>query len=294
MKKQVIKFLVLFLLLTFVFSLVSCDHSRENFDIIQAEFAKYEAQNEIAVIDHETVHWNDASLDLRTLIDADDNTHINGVMLINCRLYFLAVDYNFSMQKLAKKSASVLIYRCDMNGENLEVIFEKNDLTNVFTTDFNNVFYIRYKDEFEECIISYHPISQTQTILANGNSNTIQDFIEPLPTKYSVEITEEAFLIVEKETQEQHIIDATFLQNTEYFDALRQFKYIPYEYSHTPHDYDKINIVYRVEIDRFYELPKGFTFVIFEYDCRMQELTLQSTVFSVDEDALFVRNVIIN
>ena len=286
--------LALFLLLACVFSLSSCEHSRQNYNIIKDAFSQYDAQNEVAVIDYDIVHWNDASLNLRELIQADDNTHIQDVMLINRSLYFIVLDFSFSSKGIfSKKQVSATVYRCDSDGENLEIVFEKNNLNQADTNTFNNVFYIKWKDADSAGVLAYHPISNTTTVLFDGEyKGSIYDFNEPPTLKYSTQIENTAFLITEKDTGKQHILDESFLEKTDYFEAISQFKHIPYDYSYTMHDQDKINVVYRLEIDRFYELPEGFTFVIFEYDCRTQELMLQSTVFSIDDNAQFLRNFV--
>ena len=277
--------LTFMLLIAMILGLTACnrhDRSPELHKLVMDEFAKYDAQNSVAVIhDDENIYLGNRTVNLKEIIEYDANfISINNALIFNSHLYFIAVTREETDASIFSKSLrSFLIYECDMNGQNLKLLFEMNGLKEVKTREWRGVFYITYTDESGETAISYDLFTKTKTVLESGDSCDVSKFIPPFAKKYLVEEEKNTFLITNIETNNQYVIDESFLKNTPYFDSFNGFDYVASRYSYIPYDNEKIILVYYINPNQLILAPEGKTLIIFEFDCRTQELIFDSTVF---------------
>ena len=274
---------LLFLLLTsMLFS--SCGNVLDEYEIVKQEFSKYTPNNDVAlVVEDRIVYFNDHTVDLEKVLpntQKQDVLWLSSVAVRNDLIYFVT-------QQRLDKVWSVLLYRCDKNGENLTVLFEKHDVgKDVDAYVWNELIYIQYEVGDLTFVDYYNCSTQKYGSFGSGANIKYKDFLVE-STTYSVKWNKGYFTVIDKEAQTEYDIDDSFLCRTEYYDSLKKFKYEPFTASKAD---DKVVLLYRIEsgiIDPSRLLTT--IFVIFEYDVKSQELIFLTTLVPFDCEGIDFR-----
>ncbi|MBE6553945.1 MAG: hypothetical protein E7666_06335 [Ruminococcaceae bacterium] len=251
-----------------LFAVCSCGQNRIGFEDVKNEFAQYSPTNDVVcIVDEQCVFFGDHEVDLEDIMKGDYNSVHASVL--NDKIYY-------AVNQRQKGTWYFMIYQCDLYGEQNELLF-KRELSDVHVkvTRHEAILFIRYKENGEQKIDKYD-------ILTSTYEESVEDeFAKYSPeTKYLVKGKDNAFLLTDPKTNKTCVIDEAYLRETPYYESMRKFDYrSSYHYSTN----GNLFLIYRMEAtEYFFDIPKGYTFVIFEYDFDQEELIFKTVVFPYD------------
>jgi hypothetical protein len=244
--------------------LCSCQHWRENFPDIKADFSKFDGSKDVALaVTNDAIYFSDYEIDLNELIKDDDSQRcwVRATVLGNDKIYLL-------VNKKTNGQWSFSICRCDLSGDNLEMIYEQKKLDRSITLVgiSEKLIYIQYKSQKITFVDCFNYYTEEYLSLGSGKNVHIDDYYEYTPSPYSVERSEKQFVISDN-TSEIAVIDESFLKNTVYYDLIEKYEFLPFQYSLA---YNKITLVYRAK--PALSPTAHYPMLVFEYDVTSNEL----------------------
>ena len=257
------KILCLILLLSICLCSCSDQQEQERFADMKADFSKFNALKDVAlVVGNDMIYFHDYEVDLEELIKDDSQIYrVRGTVIGNDNMYLL-------VSKKANGEWSFSICQCDLNGNNLQILHEQKNLDCeiISAAVTEKLIYVKYKSQKTTFVDCFNYYTKEYLSLDNGKDLQIEDYLERTPRPYSVKRTKDQFVISDN-TGEIAIIDEAFLKNTEYYDLMQKYEFLPFRYSLA---YNKITLVYRVKAVSF--LPTGYPMLVFEYDVNSGDL----------------------
>ena len=261
---------ILFLLLC------SCQNSEKKFEDVKQEFSQYTPSNDVAlVLDDEVLYFHDHTLRLKDVLQRED-AKFERVNLLNDKIYYVF------KEKTAWKTYVLSIGRCDLDGSNNTILFEKENVDSDIRVFFNGgTATVLYFENEVRMALSYDVLTNTHSV-----SEAAEDDAQyQVRSKYKVEEKKGTFYVTDSATQDQAVIDEAFLQNTPYYDSLKKYDYSAYRASLGD---GKILLVYRLNLERFDLFPKGYAMVIFEYRFDAKELVFMSALYPYDCEGYYL------
>lgn len=244
--------------------------SRDDSSLAKEDFSIFHTDNSVVlVIDDESFYFDTYTLRLSEILeDSDPN---GGYLIENGKIYFSAT------KELSSFSFSLLIYECDLRGESLKLLAEKNGFKTyprVYEED--GLFFITHHatnafDDSSAIIDSYNPLSGEYTRVAEGEDCDIYDYIERAPeTDF-----EGDYFVVRQEGVGEKIIDDAFVNSTVYAELMNKYGYTPQFLCESN---GHILLVYSIGVKSGLNYPH----LIFEYKIGSGELIYKSLVFPYD------------
>lgn len=275
MGKKLIMSLSLFMALLMLFS---CREgtTAHMYEDIKNDFAQYEGSNDAALVLYNSrLYFYDHTLDLETLFPADEDFTFQYATMMNDMVYFVV-----SLKEETKAIFTTILYQCDFYGNDLKMLYKKENLDHVTFVDFySGIFYFKHSESQMQTIETYNCLDGTLKNLGSFKDVDLDEYVKPLELYKWEKIEDQHFVITQKETGKQRIIDESTFKNSEFYPLLEKYNYGKLRIS--THK-EKILVAQRLYIEDFFEIPTGYPFVIFEYDFETEELKFLSTVYSSD------------
>lgn len=257
--------------------LCSCRDSRELFADIKEDFSKFNASSDVALnMEDRIIYFNDYEVNIEELVDdGSQHSRVKTVCLRNDQMYIL-------VSRCANKRWSFFLYRCDLKGNNLQVLYEKKDIDSDVSAEFrvDELLYFEYKIQKTVYVDLFNCITEEYLSLGSGKDISLEDYDVKQQRSYSVEESKRGFVISD-DTKEIAVIDEDFLKNTEYYDLMKKHRFSPFQYSLTE---DKITLIYRKEVF----LPFSYyPMLLFEFDVASNSLIFLGVMNLIDCDWVY-------
>ena len=270
---------ILYMILLFSICLCSCNNQQNKFADMKEDFSKFGGSNSIALdVENEKLYFQDHEIDLEALIKDDrDICRVKEVILRNDNIYLL-------VSRKANRRWSFSVSRCDLMGNNLQVLYEQKELDQeVRGRCQDGLLYIEYQSQKTTFVNLYNCNTEEYSSLGSGNDVRYEDYLSPITRKYSVEKSKDQFVISD-DTKELAIIDTEFLKNTEYYDLMARYEFSPFMSTLTE---DKITLIYRAKPSYSLTTPY-YSMLLFEYDIATNSLIYLTVLNPYDCEGMWV------
>lgn len=233
--KKIVNALAVLILLLFlsplILILVSPLIREDTTQIAKDEFSKYyNGRNSVVLRIDCSLYFEEYTMNINKLeIKGEEN---GGLMIESDKLIFSTSKEN------APFDFSLYIYECDLDGENLSCIFEKDGYkTHPWGYALEKTFYIEHYfsslESKSKQIDTYNVAKKEYKNIAQGKDCSLSDYIMEETSNYECDILEdksaksEYFTIKDKLTKEEKIVDDDFLSSTIYIESMEKFKFGP-------------------------------------------------------------------
>ena len=255
--------------------------------MLRDDFKEFHTENDLAYIYKGCVHFNTHSFDLDYLISKNETIPINKAFFVHREGFLFKKDkIYFSVRREDKlyREYSFLIYECDLYGNNMQLVYEKNgyksDIYAYSVIVKDKIFYIEYsvksdtaKDGYATQIDTYDLSTGTYTsAIARGEDCSLEDYYEKNESWQMVDKEQDYFEILLPGETESIIIDKEFMNATVYGNVMNKYDYPP------PHKWGIVD----GRVLLVYGNP-GF-YVVFEYDVENHELIYKMIGFWDDDE----------
>lgn len=273
--------------------LSSCSKETIAYETVLSEFSQYQNTNDTVLFLDPYLYFNDYRINLDDFFphrESPKDFIIEDATLLNDQIYFTVLIKE-------DRSWSTILYRCGLRGENLEEVFGKANHGKSGDSKIidGTVYYFKYNDANKvDEISSFYNIRTAQygDVSELGFSN-INDFLKNYGN-YRVEKMEKTFIVTDKRSQENRIIDDAFLRTTEYYQSLNKFGYGCAWYEILD---GKVLLIYYLDIPSesswWVVFPVPPPVVVFEYDFEQNELIFKSTHDPFQYESCIVRHNIV-
>lgn len=266
------KIIIVFLLTVFLsFTLYSC---RTASDPIKEQFEKYPRDdNVVGVLDNTSFYFADHELQLLDLIDEEEPNH--GYLFKDGRLYFSVSKEN------GLTDFSLIIYSCDLYGNDKQLVFEKQGYkTHPWATGNQGIFYIEHYsenafDESSRVIDSYNILTGAYEKIASGEQVSLSDYYRNTKESYSCSAVENVITLSDSKTNATYSIDLQSSQADQFNDSLADIEYNFEGFTAT--EDNRILLLYRLKTK-----GSSYPFIICEYLPDTDKVVFCSVFFAYD------------
>lgn len=263
--------ILLWLTIFFVGNLFS-QNSDENIAILRNEFKQYHTDNELAYIDNEIVYFDEYEVYLYSLLE---KANIKEVHIIGGEIYFSAVKDVLNLHIL-------YLCKCDLYGNNYEILLKKENLYNVPKMVFNNCeFYYLFKDKTNSNGLGIFNI-KTREIEEQfcATEINIDEYKPDTPNSiYTSNVLEDCIEICENGTNKKRTINIDTYSNTIYNNSLKKY----------PPIFKNVLIIEnRILLCYFIELEDLTTRLVFEYNFDLNQIVYKTLIFPDDVNGYFM------
>ena len=270
---------ILYMILLFSICLCSCNNQQNKFADMKEDFSKFGGSNSIALdVENQKLYFQDHEIDLEALIkDDSDICRVKEVILRNDNIYLL-------VSRKANRQWSFSVSRCDLMGNNLQVLYEQKELDQeVRGRCQDGLLYIEYQSQKTTFVNLYNCNTEEYSSLGSGKDVRYEDYFIPITRKYSVEKSKDQFVISD-DTKELAIIDTEFLKKTEYYDLMVRYEFSPFMSTLTE---NKITLIYRAKSSYSLTTPY-YSMLLFEYDIAANSLIYLAVLNPYDCEGMWV------
>lgn len=263
------------------FALSGCS-KRCDVEEVRAEFAQYPTSSDVAIVYNDTIiYFNDHFVDFNNLIEyRSSKWHISHEYI------YFSTGYSNN-----KKSdyINLLLYKCDLYGNNLQIIYEKNNVkSNWVLKNYNDsIFYFAYSINNTKYVDSYDVSTETlESTIVNKNCKR-EDYVKNKETKYDYDINhkKDKISIIKKDSSETFVVDNNYLKTTPYYESINKF---PYKLEFMRETEDRLFLFYRFVTEGFFEINATYTFAIFEFFYDTKEMSYKYLIQAADIESLIV------
>lgn len=280
MEVEKMKTIIKLLMIVFISSfLVSCELKDRKNEII-LEFSQYDRDNNVVLIlDNNYLYFNDYTITLSELETKGEYSY-SCLIYLN-QIYFTTIDENDDC------IYDLYIYRCDKNGENIELVFSQK-FTNYrpqVKSTIKYFFWIYYDsgvkssnnqaiDSFDVSTSEHKNIEKGTQCNLNNYSNGVDDYLTNLKNN--------SFQIYKYNSNIHYIVDDDLLRRSGYYESLHLFNFRPIGLQ-----------VFNGKLFLRYSLKRtdtGFDlcYAIFEYNTNNNTLLFRSLVFPGDIEYIYI------
>ena len=288
------RFLALFCVLVSLFQ-CSCLSFMINYDeeaqSIRNDFNQFYKESTIAYIcGGYSIHQHTHKVDLDDLIKRNHLIPANKEYSIHYRSFYFSEDtvyFSINREDILYREYSFLIYKCDLYGNNMQTVYEKNGYSSrPVAAVKDGIFYIDHSvksnsegHDYVTQIDSYNPLTGEYKIaIAYGNNCSLEDYYESTPWDI-LDNKRNYFEILLPGESECIIIDENFMETTVYADNMIKYGYSPHKWGIVD---GRVLLVYRLLGQG--ELGLGhYPHVIFEYDADKHALIYMMIGFWGDD-----------
>ena len=280
--KSIIKLFIVVFISSF---LVSCD-LKDHKDEIILEFSQYDRDNDVVLIlDNNYLYFNDYTITLSELDTIGEYE--------NCYLIYLDSIYFQTTKKNNDSTYTIYIYKCDSNGENIELIFSHDDykIKPKFKSTGCYFIWLYYEQSIKssdsQAIDSFDVTSLEHQNIEKGKNCDLENYREEF-RGYITTQKENSFQIYVRSSNINYIINDELLRECGYYESLKRFDFSTegvqiYD--------DKIFLCYRLHRS---DSGSKFCFAVFEYNTTNNTLLFRSLVFPGDIETIkiceFIKN----
>ncbi len=254
-----------------------CSLEVHRFEDVKQEFSQYEADLNTAVLYGFTnLFFYDRTIRLEEMVPEEE---ISNFQIINNNIYFTAKEFT------GRRTARFVLYRCDLNGNNLVWLFKKEKVIRVRDTFNGDTLYIQqYNSSLEKIIESYNLLTGEFANVARGEDCDINNYKVAKTKKYTCEYKNKndknSLTIIDNETLEAFAYDEDYLKQTQYY---KSFSKYPYRLGVVNEYKGKLYITYILDIvEDTSELFPDCLVVVFEFDFKNKEL-IYKTIVQIDD-----------
>ncbi len=285
MVRKNIRSVLLIMIVFLSLFLVSCKFEDNKDDIIQ-EFSKFDRDNKVVVIlDNDNFYFDNSTLIISKLDTIGEYE--------NCYLIYLDSIYFQTTKKNNDSTYNIYIYKCDSNGDNIELVFSHDDYK--IKPKFKSVGYrflwLYYepsiKSSDNQAIDSFDVTSLEHKNIEKGKNCDLANYREASHS-YITTQKENSFQIYVRNSNTNYMINDELLQECGYYESLKRFDFST-EGIQIYHD--KIFLCYRLHRS---DSGSDFCFAIFEYNTDNNNVLLQSVVFMGDIETIKICEFIEN
>ena len=288
MKKRVFAILLCMIML---FSLTSCGTtSEELFPQIKADFEQFSPKGDVILYSSfGKVFTEDHTYRLPEVNDESyETSYILALEVINNKIYYLVNKYN----NPAKTGYDVVLYECDLNGENYSSLWKKTFYAKkqpeaLFIQ--NNIYVMSIEDDVTT-VEEIHVLTATATTYFQGE---VFDFsiirnMRNEQKQYTCQTEKDGFIITNLKTNNTYTVNNDTLEKFGYLDLVQQYN------GHEMASwviYDRVYVVYRLWVEDYFEIPQGYPWAIFEYDEESDKLIFQTVLYPGDIEGYELEDV---
>ena len=211
------------LLITILFAFCSASCGEDTTQQAKDEFSQYyNGKNEVVVTLLKYLYFEEYTLNIYDV----------------CKGYRKQIFHEDKMYVLANVAVDngyrIEVYTCDLYGKNLTLVYSKFlaiDRPDACYAHGKN-FYIQYKKAGVYVVDKYNILTGIYENIYTGEYASIFDFAEEEPSRFNIEVDEEAFrenhgefVITDLETGEKRVIDDEYLNNTIYIESMKKYGY---------------------------------------------------------------------
>lgn len=279
LKKSILSFIGVILGLSCL-TLGGCAE-KYDFEEVRAEFSQYPSDpNVTVVLDDNTVYFYDHEVHLYDLVP---KTSVFRWYISREYIFFSDVDY--SDERNNSHVGNLVLYRCDLYGNDLQRLYEKNEVRVEWFLRNNHVFYFSYSLNDVKYIDSYDVLTGETKNVFEGKDCDIKDYQENQERKYTVDCTNGKASIVEKASSETFVVDENYLKTTPYYESIGKF---PYDLEQVHETKGRLFLFYRLQIEGFFEVLPDYTYAIFEFSYETKEMIYKLLIQANDVAAFEV------
>ena len=242
MKKQILSIGLLALL---VLSLASCA-SEQDVNELKSRFEDYTFDSDIAVIlDASTFYFADHTLRLDDICENEELN--NGYLFLDGKLYFTTA------KKEGAFAYSLLVYVCDLHGNQKHLVFEKHGYkTKPWAVGNRDTMFIEHYtanalDDSSRVIDSYNVVTGVYQTEGSGKDENLSDYQKNKHGDYSCSSEDGVYSVVNHQGNITYTIDAVSLVRSEFAKELNGFDLTPGGFFAT--DDGKMYLLYRIAVD---------------------------------------------
>lgn len=212
--------------------------------MLRDDFKEFHRENDLACIYGSTsIHFHTHDFIWRKMMQKNGLiSQINECVIHPKGVWFEGDKVYFSTHRKNKlhQEYSFLIYKCDLYGNNMQLVYEKNgykkDIHSVIVKD--KIFYIEYsvksdtaKDGYVTQIDTYDLSTGTYTsAIARGEDCSLEDYYEKNESWQMVDKEQDYFEILLPGETESIIIDKDFMNATVYADSMNKYPFVPHKW----------------------------------------------------------------
>ena len=273
-----IRFLFFTLTILLIAMLCACGSNTEE---LESRFDKILPDNNVlAVLDDTVLYFSDHTLNLKNIIDGEKPN--GGYCFVDGTLYFSTSRENGAYD------FSFLIYKCDIDGNNIKLVFEKHSYrTHPWAVANNGTFYVEYFsnnafDEKARTLDRYSIFSGTYETVSTGEDIRLSDYRENRKEGISVTKNDESIDIVDARNNAIYKIEHEMLHTGELGESLSGIKYEFYDVNIVD---GRIYLIYRIQASTPYP------YFICEYISETNGLRFTTFFLSDDIDTIHVERM---
>ena len=270
------KKLLLFVLLIITMPLIS--YVEDTTQIAKEEFSQYyNGKNEVVLNIEDNLYFENYII---TNTSFSPECLYGSIIFHNNNIYYLS----FESSKMGLKNDAILIYSCDLFGENIKEIYTKelNIYSKVKIKTNKDTFYLQYTKEDKVFIDKYTISSGIYENIDSGEDCSLSNYIQEEQSIYDIEVIEDIspvehgkFIITDPNTGIVNTIDDEYLKNTIYIKSMQKFNYSP---KRVDISNGHILLTYSIGAGDGWNYP----YLIFEYDFNLNSLEYKMLAFTYD------------
>ena len=245
-------------------------------DALKAKFAGNAADNSIAVVWESTFYFADHTLELADIVTGETPNH--GYWFMDDKLYFS------THKELGTANYSLLIYTCDIYGNNKQLVFEQQGYKTVpWTVGNDGVIYVEHYEDnaFKSSsrrIDAYNIKTGTYDTVTTGENAGLSDFAPAQKGTYTSTFEDSVLTITDPLKNTQYTIDGALLHNSNFGDVLADLDYGYYSMYAAN---GRIWLLYRIESG-----APPYPYFVCEYLPSENEVVFSALLFVVDCEGL--------